>query len=240
MNNGFPMPAIFAHRGASHDAPENTLKAFQLALQQGADGIELDVHLSADEHVVVIHDGDLGRTTDGTGRVDQTTLAEIRQLDAGEGEKIPTLAEVLDLVGDKLSINIELKGFSSDIRRLPDAVLGLVEDFGLKESIVFSSFDPRMLIQLHRIDPDVRAGMLLLPGAMFARTVFSQFVRPWSLHPHFGSVNKGFIRRAKRHGYSVFTWTVNQEEDIQHMIEMGVDGIITDVPVLALSVREAS
>lgn len=234
------IPAIFAHRGASHDAPENTLKAFKLALDQGADGIELDVHLSADGHVVVIHDGDLERTTDGTGRVEETTLAELHQLNAGEGEKIPTLAEVLDLVGDKLTTNIELKGFSGDVRQLPGAVLGLVNDFGLADQIIYSSFDPRMLIQLHRKDPDARAGMLLPPGATFARMVFSQLVHPWSLHPHFVSVNKAFMRRAERHGYSVNAWTVNRREDIQRMIDLGVDGIITDLPSLAIEVCKGS
>ncbi len=99
------------------------------------------------------------------------TLAEIRQLDAGEGERIPTLAEVLDLVGDKLTINIELKGFSSDIRRLPEAVLESGERFWLaRERSSYSSFDPRMLIHLHRVDPDARAGMLLLPGAICSQS----------------------------------------------------------------------
>jgi len=233
------MPAIFAHRGASHDAPENTLKAFQLALEQGSDGIELDVHLSADGHVVVFHDNELSRTTNGRGRVEEKRLEELRLLDAGEGERIPTLAEVLDLVRDKLTINIELKGFSGEMKRLPRAVLELVSDFGLEEHVIYSSFDPRMLIQLHRVDSAARAGMLLPPGVGAVRAVFSQFVHPWSLHPHYGSVNRGFLRRTHKFNYQVFTWTVNQREDIQRMIDLGVDGIITDLPVLALEVREA-
>ena len=188
--------------------------------------------------MVVIHDHELSRTTNGTGRVDETPLAEIRQLDAGEGERIPTLAEVFDLVGDKLTINIELKGFSGDIHRLPEAGANLVKDYSLQEKIVYSSFDPRMLIHLHRVDPDARAGMLLLPGAFAVRAIFSQFVRPWSLHPHFESVTQGFMRRAKRSGYQVIAWTVDQKEDLQRMIELGVDGIITNVPLLALEVRE--
>lgn len=233
------MPAIFAHRGASQDAPENTLKAFQLAMQQGADGIELDVHLTSDGQVVVIHDGELDRTTNGTGQVNKTTLDALRHLDAGEGERIPTLTEVFDLIGDKLTINIELKGFAGDTRRLPEAVVGLVNDFALQDSIIYSSFDPRMLIHLHRIDPGAKAGMLLLPGAMAVRAVFSQFVHPWSLHPYFESVTQSFMHRAKRAGYKVIAWTVDKKEDIQNMIEMGVAGIITDVPARALEVREA-
>ena len=107
MERSFPKPAIFAHRGASGSAPENTMAAFQLALQQHADGIELDVHLTADGQVVVIHDQDLSRTTNGQGMVDQLTLEELKHLDAGNGEQIPTLEEVLIQIGDQISWTIQ-------------------------------------------------------------------------------------------------------------------------------------
>jgi glycerophosphoryl diester phosphodiesterase len=240
MNFGFNMPAIFAHRGASQQAPENTLKAFRLALQQQADGIELDVHLSADQQVVVIHDNHLERTTNGSGRVEDKQLAELRQLDAGDGEPIPTLREVLELVKDQVTLNIELKGFSPDREYLPKAVLGLVSEFGLAKSVIFSSFDPRMLVQLHQINPDARVGLLLPPGmlASAVKAFFSRDVNPWSLHPHFRSVTKRFINNANKNGNPVFTYTVNQAEDMRKMFELGVAGIFTDAPLLAQQVRE--
>ncbi|MBN2044083.1 MAG: glycerophosphodiester phosphodiesterase [Anaerolineales bacterium] len=238
--HSFPRPAIFAHRGASHDAPENTLKAFQLALQQNADGIELDVHLSADQQVVVIHDSDLNRTTNGRGRVEELSLHDLKQLDAGEGETIPTLVEVLELVGDQILLNIELKGFSSDADKLPQAVLGLTRDFGLSDRVIYSSFDPHVLMLLHRLDPAAQAGLLLPPGNLSAmiRTFFSPFVRPWSLHPHFESVTERFIRVANKNNQPVFTYTVNQPEDMRKVFRLGVSGIFTDIPLLAQKVRE--
>jgi glycerophosphoryl diester phosphodiesterase len=237
--HSLPRPAVFAHRGASHDAPENTLRAFELALQQNADGIELDVHLSADRQVVVIHDSKLARTTNGRGRVEKHTLAELRTLDAGEGETIPTLAEVLDLVGNQVVLNIELKGFSSNEEDLPREVLGLTADFCLNETVIYSSFDPQMLIQLHRINPDARAGLLLPPGnlSMMIRSFFTPFVRPWSLHPHHKSVSKRFMRVAERNRQPVFTYTVNHPEDMRRVFDLGVSGIFTDVPPLAQQVR---
>src|SRR3990170_7761080 len=135
MRTGTARPLIFAHRGASAYAPENTLAAFRLALDQGADGIELDAKLSADGEIVVIHDQTVDRTTPRKGRVDQLTLSELRKLDAGSwkgdvfsGEKIPALAEVFSAVGGKLKINVELTNYSSPQDGLANKVLALVRE----------------------------------------------------------------------------------------------------------------
>jgi len=131
---------IIAHRGASAQAPENTLAAFQLALDLQADGIELDVMLTGDQQVVVIHDEEVDRTTDGSGRVADMTLEEIRQLDAGQGEKVPTLSEVLDRFGGKLLINIELKNYTSIFDPLPVEVSKLIQSYDLVDDVLISSF----------------------------------------------------------------------------------------------------
>jgi glycerophosphoryl diester phosphodiesterase len=233
--------AIFAHRGACAHAPENTLAAFRLALASQADGIELDVHLSADQQVVVIHDEDVARTTNGQGKVQDLRLEELRRLDAGQGEAVPTLAEVFDLIGDQMYINIELKGLSSSAAQLPEKVAQLVQDYRLGSKILYSSFHPKLLIKLRRFIPDAKLGLLLLSGisGTAVRLIFSPFVRPWSLNPDFSSVTPQFFRRAKKKGLAVITWTVNEPEDMRRLLSLGIDGIITDDPVKAIEVRKS-
>ena len=147
MFNTLAHPVIFAHRGASAHAPENTLAAFELALAQGADGIELDVKLSADGKVVVIHDATVDRTTGAHGRVKDLSLAEMRPLNAGSffsekytGEKIPTLEEVFEAVGKRTFINVELTNYNTPRDQLVETVCMLVKRFGLQKSVMFSSF----------------------------------------------------------------------------------------------------
>jgi len=235
-----PSPAVIAHRGASALAPENTLAAFRLAMEQQADGIELDVHLSADGHPVVIHDYDLARTTSGTGKISRLTLEEIRTVDAGNGEKVPTLDEVLNLIQDKMWINIEFKGFAAHSEHLPRKVLELVADHGLGEKIIYSSFDRRMLIQTHKLQPNAKVGLLLLPGfkGKLAYWLFEPFVHPWSLHPHFSLAQPRFMRRAQSRGQAVLCYTVNDPEEMRRLISLGVWGIITNNPPLAIQTRE--
>jgi len=135
-------PKIIAHRGANAVAPENTMAAFQLAMDQCADGIELDVMLSGDGQVVVIHDDTVDRTTNGTGRVREMSLQQLQSLDAGEGEHIPALEEVLAQFGGKCLINIELKNFSSIFDALPHEVAELIIQYELVDSVIVSSFNP--------------------------------------------------------------------------------------------------
>src|SRR3989304_10409901 len=170
MRTGTARPLIFAHRGASAYAPENTLAAFRLALEHGADGIELDAKLSADGQVVVIHDQTVDRTTDGHGRVNQLTLTQLRQLDAGfckgaafKGERIPTLAEVLEMLGDRLIINIELTNYDSPQDGLPEKAAELVRAGHLEQSVLFSSFLPSNLLAIRNILPSVPLAILAPP-----------------------------------------------------------------------------
>ncbi len=159
-----------AHRGASAVAPANTLAAFEKAAELGADGIEFDVHLSADGAPVVIHDFAVDATTDGSGRVAEMDLAQLKQLDAGSrfdpafaGERIPTLEEVLQTFGDRLLLNVELKSTSPRDDGLERAVLALVEQYELGSRVLLSSFNPFSLRRAKKLAPHVRVGLLYAP-----------------------------------------------------------------------------
>lgn len=235
-------PVIFAHRGASAYAPENTLAAFNLAFEQGADGIELDVKLSADGEVVVIHDATVERTTNGQGRVADLPLAALRELDAGSffadkfrGERIPTLSEVFASVGGKLFINVELTNYRTRKDNLVEKSVALVVKHGLQDRVLFSSFLQRNLSKTAQLLPDTPRGLLTLPKIMgwWARSVIFALGDYQALNPHIGDVSPKSVERAHKMGRQVNVWTVNDAEDMRRLKDWGVDGIITDDPLLA-------
>lgn len=241
-----PRPIIFAHRGASAYAPENTLSAFELALRQGADAIELDAKLTADGHVVVIHDQTVDRTTEGSGRVKDMRLADLRKLDAGShfdfafrGEKIPTLEEVLKAVGQLTYTNIELTNYGSMTDSLPEKVAALVGRLKLNKRVIFSSFNPLALFRIRRILPDVPIGLLALPGKSggWARTWPGRLLSYQALHPDQSDVTPELVEKAHRRGKAVFVYTVNKTTDMRRLFDAGVDGIFTDDPVQARQVH---
>ncbi len=238
-----PYPMIFAHRGASAHAPENTLAAFNLALQQDADGIELDAKLSADGHVVVIHDQTVNRTTKGKGRVAEMTLAELLELDAGsffdvayKGEPIPTLEQVFESFGQRTFINVELTNYAAPFDPLPEKVAALVRRHGLTRRVLFSSFNPFALRRIHKLLPNAPLGLLALSGWMgaWARGKIGDLLVPYqSLHPEITDVSAALITRLHAQDRKVFTYTVNQASDMFRLLDNGVDGIFTDDPLLA-------
>jgi len=238
-----------AHRGASAAAPPNTLAAFEKAIELGADGVEFDVHLSADGVPVIIHDFTVGATTDGSGRVTDKTLAQLKQLDAGShfdpafaGERIPTLEEVLEAVGSRLLLNIELKTTSLRDNGLEPTVITQVEQHGLSDSVLFSSFNPFSLRRAKRIAPHIPVGLLYSPGLplplrhAWLAPMFPHEAR----HPEHTMVNTHCMARARRRGYWVNTWTVDDPDDMRRLIGLGVDGIITNVPDVLRSILELS
>ena len=243
MFENISRPVIFAHRGASAHAPENTLASFRLALSQGADAVELDAQLSADGQVVVIHDPTVDRTTNGHGRVAQLNLTELRSLDAGSffsekyrGEKIPLLEEVFEAVGQKMFINVELKN-SAELRApLVEKVCGLVEKQGLEKRIILSSFLASDLNKAKRLLPEVPRGLLALDGWMgaWARSFGFSFGDYAALHPYLGDVTKQQIVRVHRLGRRVHVWTVDKAEDMAQLNNWGVDGIFTNDPQIAV------
>jgi glycerophosphoryl diester phosphodiesterase len=236
-----PRPAIIAHRGACAYAPENTLAAFDLALRQGADAIELDAKLSADGEVVVFHDQTLERTTGASGRVGKTPLKEIRQLDAGShfdvayrGEKIPTLDEVFEAVGRLLYINVELTNYASPLDSLPDKVAAIVKRHNLSNRVLFSSFNVIALLRARRLLPQTPAGLLTTPGAggAFLRSPLFYWLGYQSLHPEARDAQPALVQRAHRRGLPVLVYTVNQADEMRRLFDIGVDGIFTDDPLL--------
>ena len=233
------MPLIIAHRGSSAHAPENTLPAFQLALDQAADGIELDVMLSKDQELIVIHDSNLERTTNGTGKVNESLSSELKKLDAGvwfgEGFKntrLPLLSEVYDLIGDKMLINVELKNYHNPKDNLAELALTLTKEHKLIDSVLFSSFNAFNLTRLKKLDPHAKTGLLCLPGKSGApfRGLIGRLFKYDALHPYYKDTSPQLLKTSHQRKKQFNVWTVNEVADLQRMAALGVDAIITDDP----------
>lgn len=240
------MTKVIAHRGASSDAPENTLLAFRQAILLGADGIELDVQLTRDGELVVIHDETLDRTTTGAGRVYSYTFAELRTLDAGswfsaspKPERIPHLREVLDLlVGSDLLLNVELKNDVVPYEGIEARVCTLLRDYPSQQVIV-SSFNHASLRKLKHIDPACNIGLLYVEG----------IVEPWlyahrheaiALNPHYPNIVPELVAGCRAANIGLYAWTVNREEDMKRLLAAGIDGIMTDYPARLMALRAGS
>lgn len=233
-------PIIVAHRGASSLAPENTLAAVRKGIEVGAQWIEIDVHQTSDHHLVVLHDEKLDRTTNGSGAVNQYTLAEVRQLDAGSwfsaefsGERIPTLQEVLDATKDKAILLIELKGSN-----IEGPTIELVREMNMENQVVIQSFDHDAVANAKALAPEIPT-MLLIKEPSFASN--PAIAAKWMVKRaekknadgigiRFSYLTKDLVKLAGERGLVVFPWTVNTEGDLLTAIEMGVDGIITNYP----------
>ncbi len=235
-----PAPVIIAHRGDSAHAPENTLSAFRMAAEKGADAVEFDVKLSADGRVIVLHDQTVDRTTDGHGDVRSLPLAALRNLDAGArfegrfpGERIPTLDEVFETVGKHLHVNIELTNYATPSDNLVSKVVELVVKHDLQDRVLFSSFFSRNLRMARALLPEVPRGLLAWASWLgFPARTFGWRRGYYALHPYLSDVNAGLVSRLHAAGKRLHVWTVNAEEDMKHMIALGVDGIFTDDPAL--------
>ncbi len=238
MLNTLPTPIIFAHRGASLHAPENTLAAFKLALQQGADALELDVKLSADGIPVVIHDPTVDRTTNGSGTVANLNLSALKKLSAGEGQQIPTLDEVFEHVGGQLLINVELTNYTTRNDQLVDKVVETVKKHNLAKSIIFSSFLPKNLKRTAELLPQTPRGLLALPNftGWIVRNILFKTRDYQALHPKLKNTSKKQIESIHAMGRRVHAWTVNTPADMRRLADWGIDGIFTDDPELAVKV----
>lgn len=236
------VPIVIAHRGDKRHAPENTLSAFRQAADKGADAIEFDVKLSADGEVIVLHDKSVDRTTNGTGKAANLSLAELKTLDAGvlfptqfPGEKIPTLEEIFESVGKRLHMNVELTNYSTLNDNLVEKVVELVRKFKMMDKVLFSSFSTRNLLIARRLLPEVPRGLLTLPGILgFWGRTFGWRGDYDGLNPYYSSINLRLIDKIHSRGKRVIVWTVNNEADIKRMISLSVDGVITDDPQLVL------
>ncbi|MDF2644643.1 MAG: glycerophosphoryl diester phosphodiesterase [Paenibacillus sp.] len=227
---------VIAHRGAKGEAPENTMAAFRLGLEQGCDAIELDIHLSKDGEIVVIHDDTMHRTTDISSKVNELTLAELKQADAGRwfhekyaGERVPLLEEVFDLVPANIMINVEVK--YSYRRKLEPALVELMRRKNRIHNVVVSSFDHKCLLFLKLLEPEIKIGLLydFTPG-QHNQLAAGLGTPVYSLHPKHTRIVAEDVREAVAHGLHVFAYTVNDEENMAKLIDYGVSGIITDYP----------
>jgi glycerophosphoryl diester phosphodiesterase len=235
---------IYAHRGASYDAPENTMTAFRKALEQGAEGIELDLQMSKDGRLMVIHDETLDRTTDGTGLVVQYTYDELRRFNAKykfadlSFEPIPVLEDVLELLaGTQVELNIELKNGIVPYERMEEETVRLVKAWGMERRVVVSSFNHYSLVKLSRIAPDIQTAILYSAGLVepwhYARSIGAK-----GLHPHFYSVRPEIVAGAHAAGIAIRPYTVDDPVMMRTLIGYGCDAIITNKPSLMKQVRD--
>ncbi|MBO9583336.1 MAG: glycerophosphodiester phosphodiesterase [Flavobacterium sp.] len=218
-----------AHRGAKAYEPENTLQAFQKALDLHSDGIELDVHLSADGHIIVIHDETIDRTTNGEGLVNTFSLSELKSFLIDEKFQIPTLNEVFDLVDKKCLINIELKGLGTAPK-----VVWIIEQYISEKkwnynNFIISSFDWNMLQETSSLNPNIPIGVLTEENIETA-LAFAESIKAKAINPDFQLLNKENVQQIQEKEFLVFPWTVNSEEDIQKVKSYKVNGIISDNP----------
>ena len=217
------------HRGAKGHAPENTLISFQTAMDLDVDGIELDVHLTSDNHLIVNHDDTLNRTTSGTGLINSFTVSELKALRIDNLHEIPTLEEVLDLIDKKIFVNIELKG-----KNTAKPVVDVIESYLNGKNwnynhFLISSFDWIALQEVRSLNPNIALGVLTQSNLGLA-IGFADVIQAKSLHPYFHLLNTENTALMQQKGFQVFPWTVNELEDIQKIKSLRVDGIISDFP----------
>ncbi len=227
---------LIGHRGAAAHAPENTLASFHKAIDMGATMLELDIHLTKDQEIVVIHDHDISRTTSGSGLVSNMTLREIRAYDAGswmhadfEGEKVPILQEVMELIRKGIYLNMEIKAGEEIHVGLVDKLIELIDEYSATDMIVISSFHREYLREIKEKAPAIEVALLYSGDVP---SVLDEAVKEgWEgLHPHFPLIDEKLMEGARQRGLAVRAWTVNRPDDMRRLLDLGVDGICSDVP----------
>lgn len=228
---------VYAHRGASGYAPENTMAAFTKAAELGSHGIECDVQMTKDGRLVICHDETLDRTTDGKGFIKNLSYNEIRGLDAGgwfgesfKNEKVPQLSELLELVSDKgLLLNIEIKSGIVLYPGIEEKVIAEVKNFGLLFKVILSSFNHYSLKKCKEINPSVKTGILYMEG-LFEPWNYMKSLDCECAHPFYMALNKEISRELKARGHIINVFTVDDPKTAAGLAGMGVDGIITNYP----------
>jgi glycerophosphoryl diester phosphodiesterase len=231
------MVIAIGHRGAPFHEPENTLLSFRKAIELGAEMIELDVHMSSDGEIVVIHDETVDRTTDGKGLVGEMTISDLRSLDAGKGERIPILSEVLDVVDGVVPVNIELKG-PNTAGPVHDELSSRIGAGALAEEYLVSSFDPVLLNDFTVLGGGIPSGVLM-NGKPELAIDFARDIGAVSVNPSARFTTERFVRFAHARGLEVYVWTVDDPDEMLRLALMGVDGIFSNAPERVLAVRSA-
>jgi glycerophosphoryl diester phosphodiesterase len=222
---------IFAHRGASSHAPENTLLAIKIALEQGVDGIEIDVH-QIEQELVVIHDRWVHRTTNGHGQLADLSFAQIRTFDAGQGEKIPTLWEVMTLISGKCHLNIEVKGLYDIALLISHLSRAQTELDFTTEQFIVSSFDHRLLAQIKKQQANIKIGALTASKPL-DYAAFAEDLGAFSVNADMAFLDEAFVQDAHQRGLKVFVYTVDEQDDLKQLSDWQVDGVFCNAPAKA-------
>ncbi len=238
---------IIAHRGAPTFAPENTLPAIRKAVEIGVHMIEIDLHQTKDNHIVVIHDENVRKTTDGRGYVRDMMLEEIKQLDAGRwfseeyaGTRVPTLEEVFAVMDDTTKLLLEIKKGSPYYPGMEQRVIDLVYKHNFQDRVLMKSFDDGPLEYFRRYAPEIPVCKSFAYRIPFLRLIIERGLNVGSvfnydvnfLHSHRFTTSRRFVRRANEEGFKIYVWDVHTQKKMRHYIDMGVDAIETDYPHL--------
>ncbi|UCC21192.1 MAG: glycerophosphodiester phosphodiesterase [Promethearchaeota archaeon] len=219
---------VIAHRGASSIAPPNTMKSFQKAIELDADYIEFDVHRSKDGEIVIIHDAYISQESGQTRLIKDMTLQELKNIDVGNGEQIPTLKELIKIAKGNIGLHCEVKAlnFSKELVQL------LIQE-NLRESTIISSFLFNELLKIQKLDTSLKLG-LIIPKEIRSLQALIKYSQKaidnnfYAVHPYFKSINKEYIEFTHKHNLKVNVWTVNMESDMKEVLKLGIDGIISD------------
>ncbi len=230
MNDwGLKRPLIIAHRGASADAPENTMAAFSLALEHEADGFELDVQLSSDGELVVFHDYTVGRMTNGKGRVSDLTLKQLQALDMPEDQRIPTLRELFDRFGNEPLYNIEIKVEGDSGGRIETAVVNCIQSYSLENRVLVSSFNHSIVRHFRQLLPEqIPVALIYYDNSISLPDDNAQLYL--ADHPYYKLVNEEYMRWAEKLNIQVNVWTVDDVDYARRLVGLGVQGLITNKP----------
>ena len=231
-------PVIYAHRGASTQSPENTMAAFRKAIELGSGGLELDVHMTKDGEIVVIHDEVIDRTSNGTGKVKDLTFSELLRYDFGywfsqefSEEKIPTLEQVMTLLSDWDGVlNIEIKANDTGIE---SSVIALIDKYRMRKRVIISAFNHYILVNVKRIDDAIETGALIME-TLYRPWEYAKRIGAGTIHPFYRAINQEIIGECLANGIDVNVFTVDRSEDIKMLAGAKVSGIITNVPDVAL------
>lgn len=244
------MPLVLAHRGANKVAPQNTIPAFKKAIEFNADGLETDVHLSLDGHIVICHNYTIDETSNGVGRVDEMTLFELKEYDFGsyfsddfKGISLPTLSELLDLTKSMKLINIEIKPPKKDCD-LVKKVVETIHEYGIVENSIVSCFDPECIRLVKEIDNNIKTGLLYENDELgneimtFGVAKYCKQLNANAAHPHRNLITQKEVMELHNSGMAVNPWTVNTDEDIIRLTKWGCDALISDIPDYCRKVLE--
>ena len=235
---------VWAHRGASGYAPENTLESFKMAMDMKADGVELDVQLTKDNELVVIHDETIDRTSNKTGFVKDYTLAELKSFNFNNGNEkyeyaqIPTLKEVFQLLKpSNMVINIELKTGVFFYEGIEEKVLKLVKEMDMEDRVIYSSFNHYSVMKIKKLNAKAEAGLLYQDGLIdvvdYAKRLKVEALHPWTCNVQYNNL----IENCREANIKLHIWTVNDEEEMKYLCENNVDAIITNYPDKAIRIR---